>query len=62
MYSSLLSKDDSLKQIRRNDRTPITPILEDILNRDFRIEKLSNKREIFSNDVSKIKIYKFRFN
>ena len=33
---------------------------EDILNRDFRIEELSNKREIFSNDVSKIKRYKFK--
>ena len=32
---------------------------EDILNRDFRIEKLGNKREIFSNDVSKIKRYKY---
>ena len=45
----------SLKNISRNDRTPITQISEDILNRDFRIEELSNKREIFSNDVSKIK-------
>ena len=34
---------------------------EDILNRDFRIEALSNKREIFSNDVSKIKRYKYNF-
>ena len=33
---------------------------EDILNRDFGIEELSNKREIFSNDVSKIKRYKFK--
>ena len=45
----------SLKNVRRNDRTPITNMLDDIVNRDFRIEELSNKREIFSNDVSKIK-------
>ena len=32
---------------------------EDILNRDFRIKELSNKRESFSNDVSKIKRYKY---
>ena len=45
----------SLKNIRSNDMTPITHISEDILNLDFRIEELSNKKEIFSNDVSKIK-------
>jgi len=38
-----------------NDRTPTTHMSEDILNRCFRIEELDNKREIFSNDVSKIK-------
>ena len=32
---------------------------EGILNRNFRKEKLCNKREIFSNNVSKIKWYKF---
>ena len=48
-----------LKNIRRNDRTPITHILEDIINRDFRIEEVSHKRELCSNDVSKIRIYKF---
>ena len=50
----------SLKNIRRNDSTPITNISDDIVNRDFRIEELSNKREIFINDVSKIKRYKFK--
>ena len=49
----------SLKKFRRNDITPITHMSEDILNRDFRIEKLSNKIEIFSNDVSKIKRCKY---
>ena len=34
----------SLKNIRRNDRTSITNISDDIVNRDFRIEELSNKR------------------
>ena len=48
-----------LKNDRRNDRTPITNISDDTINRDFRIEELSNKREIFSNNVSKIKRYKF---
>ena len=52
----------SLKNIRRNDRTPITHISEDILNCDFRIEELGNKREIFNIDVSKIKWYKFNLN
>ena len=50
----------SLKNIRRNDSTSITNISDDIIKRDFRIEELSNKREIFSNDVSKIKRYKFK--
>ena len=45
----------SLKNIRRNNRIPITNIIDDIENRDFRIEELSNKKEIFSNDVSKTK-------
>ena len=44
----------SLKNIRRNGRTPITNISDDIANRDFSIEELSDKRERFSNDVSKI--------
>ena len=50
----------SLKDIRRNDRTPITNIPDDIINRDFIIEELSNKRERFSNDVSKIKRYNYK--
>ena len=50
----------SLKNVRRNDRTRITNISDDIVNRDNRIEELSNKREIFSNDVSKINRYKFK--
>ena len=33
---------------------------EDISDREFRIDELSNKREIFSNDVSKIKRYKHK--
>ena len=45
----------SLKNIRRNNQTLITHISEDILNRGFRITEMSNKREIFSNDVYKIK-------
>ena len=45
----------SLKNNRRNDRTPIINISDDIINRDFRIEELSNKREILSNDVNKVK-------
>ena len=49
----------SLKSIRRNDRTQITNISDDIANRDFSIEELSDKRERFSNDVSKIKSYRF---
>ena len=50
----------SLKNNRRNDRTPIVNISDDIVDRDFRIEELSNKREILSNDVSKIKRYKLK--
>ena len=45
----------TLKNNRRNDRTSIINISDDIVNRDFRIEELSNKRKIFSNDVSKTK-------
>ena len=50
----------TLKNNRRNDRTSIINISDDIINRDFRIEELSNKSEIFSNDVSKIKRYKYK--
>ena len=42
----------SLKNIRSNDMTPMTHISEDIFNRDFRREELSNKRETLSNIVS----------
>ena len=50
----------TLKNNRKNDRIPIINISDDIINRDFRIEELSNKREIVSNDVSKIKRFKFK--
>ena len=50
---------NSLKNIRRNDKTPITHISEEVLNRDFGIDELSKKREILSNDVSKIKRDKY---
>ena len=50
---------NSLKNIRRNDQTSITHMTDESLNRDFRIDELNKKREIFSNDVSKIKRYKF---
>ena len=50
---------NSLKNIRKNDKLQIAHILENILNRDLRIDELSKKREIFSNDVSKIKRYKY---
>ena len=48
----------TLKNNRRNDRTSIINISDDIINRDFRIEELSNKREILSNNVYKTKRYK----
>ena len=50
----------SLKSNRRNDRTPIINISDNIINRDFRIEELSNKREILSNEVYKTKRHKFK--
>ena len=50
----------SLKSNRRNDSTPIINVSDDIINRDFRIEELSNKREILSNNVNRIKRYKFK--
>ena len=49
----------SLKNIRRNDKTPITHMLYNIFNRDFKIDELNKKRERFSNDVSNIKVYKY---
>ena len=33
---------------------------EKIFNRDYRIEELNKKQEVFSNDVFKIKRYKFK--
>ena len=50
----------SLKNIRKNDQIPITNMLDESLNRDFRIDELNKKREIFSNDFSKRKRYKFK--
>ena len=50
----------TLKNNRRNVRTSIISIIDDIVNRDFRIEELSNKREILINDVYKTKKYKFK--
>ena len=50
----------TLKNNRSIDRTSIINISDDIVNRDFRIEELSNKREILSNDVYKTKRYKFK--
>ena len=47
----------SFKNIRRNYQTSITHMTDEILNRDFRIDDLNKKREIFSNDISKIKEY-----
>ena len=35
---------NSLKNIRRNDKTPITNLSEDISDRDFRVDELNNKR------------------
>ena len=49
----------TLKNNRRNDKTSIINTSDDIVNRDFRIEELSNRREILSNDVYKTKRYKF---
>ena len=51
---------NSLKNIRRIDQTSITDMLDKFLNRDLRIDELNKKREVFSNDVSKIKRYKFK--
>ena len=33
---------------------------DEILNRDYRIDELNNKREVFGNDVFKIKRNKFK--
>ena len=48
------------RNIRRNDRTPITNMSDDIFNRGFKIDELNKKREKFSNDVFNIKIYKYK--
>ena len=53
-------KLNSFKNIRRIDQTSITDMLDKCLNRDLRIDELNKKREVFSNDVSKIKRYKFK--
>ena len=43
---------NSLKNIRRNDQTSIGYMIDEILNRDYRIDELNKKREVFSDDVS----------
>ena len=52
---------NSLKNIRRNDQTSITNMIDLILIYEYRIDELNKQREVFSNDVSKIKRYKFEF-
>ena len=42
----------SIKTIRRKDKTPITQMSDDIYNDNLKIDKLNNKRERFSNNVS----------
>ena len=44
-----------LKTSRRNDTSSIFNITELIDNSEIEIEDLSNKREVFSNDVNKIR-------
>ena len=51
---------NSLKNMKRNDQISITNMTDEILNRDYRIDKSNKKREVFSNDVSKIKRYEFK--
>ena len=51
---------NSVKTIRRRNNTPITQMLDDIYNCDLKIDELNNERDRFSNDVSKIKRYKFK--
>ena len=51
---------NSLKNIKRNDQTSITNMAYEFLNRDYWIDELNKKREVFSNDVSKIKRYNFK--
>ena len=48
----------SLKTTRRNDITLIGNITESIDNIEFEIDELSKKREVFSNDVNKIRKHK----
>ena len=50
----------TLKNNRRNDKTSIINTSDDIVNCNFRIEELSNRRKILSNDVYKTKRYKFK--
>ena len=46
---------NSLNNIIRNDLTSITNMTDEILNHDFWIYALNRKREVFSDNVSKIK-------
>ena len=48
----------SLKTTRRNDITLIGNIIESIDNIEFEIDELSKKKEVFSNDVNKIRKHK----
>ena len=48
----------NLKTTRRNDTTSIVTITELIDNREIEIDDLSKKREVFSNDVNKIRKHK----
>ena len=51
---------NNLTNLGRNDQTSITNMIDEILNRDYRIDELNKKREVFSNNISKIKRYNFK--
>ena len=49
----------SIKSIKRRNMTQITTMIDENINRIFKINELNNKRGRFSNDVYNIKRHKY---
>ena len=53
---------NSLKNTRRNDTTLIINATDSTNDREIEIDELSRKRNIFSNDLNRIRKYKNNLN
>ena len=55
-----LGEEFDISEEGKEDITPIITMIEDIFNRDLKIDELNKKIEIFRNDVYNIKRHKYK--